>query len=76
MGAPPKAVRVILGGVVILNTETIRRNGGDIILRNIEGGKKEEDYFETAKKYLLNDSRELLDLLKNYDKNNIPNYLI
>jgi hypothetical protein len=27
------------------------------------GGKKEENYFETAKRYLLNDTKELLDLL-------------
>lgn len=38
--------------------------------------RREEDYFETAKKYLLNDSKELLDLLKNYEKDNIPSYLI
>lgn len=35
------------------------------------GGKKEENYFETAKKYLLNDTRELLELLMSYDKDNI-----
>lgn len=38
--------------------------------------KKEEDYFETAKKYLLNDSKELLEMLKNYDKDHINPYLI
>ena len=32
------------------------------------GGKKEENYFETARKYLLNDTRELLELLMGYDK--------
>lgn len=40
------------------------------------GSKKEEDYFETAKKHLLNDSKELLDMLRNYDKDNIPSYII
>lgn len=34
-------------------------------MKNVEGslGQKEEDYFETAKKYLLTDPKELLDLL-------------
>ena len=35
------------------------------------GGKKEENYFETARKYLLNDTRELLEILMTYDKNSI-----
>lgn len=35
------------------------------------GGKKEENYFETAKRYLLNDTKQLLDLLMNYDKDSI-----
>lgn len=68
-----------MGGVVILNQESIRRNGGDIVMKTTEVGggiKKEEDYLETAKKYLLNDSKELLDLLRNYDKNNIPPYIV
>lgn len=34
-------------------------------------GKKEENYFETAKRYLLNDTRELLELLMTYDRDNI-----
>lgn len=39
-------------------------------------GKKEENYFETAKKYLLNDTKELLDLLMNYNKDTInPQYI-
>lgn len=33
--------------------------------------KKEENFFETAKRYLLNDTRELLDMLKGYDRDNI-----
>lgn len=35
------------------------------------GGKKEENYFETAKRYLLTDTRELLEILMTYDKDNI-----
>lgn len=43
------------------------------MMKNIEGsmGKKEEDYFNTAKKYLLADPKELLDLLLNFKKENI-----
>jgi len=42
-------------------------------MRNVEGqiGKKEEDFFGTAKKYLLNDPKELLDTLKMYDREHI-----
>lgn len=40
------------------------------------GGKKEENYFETAKRYLLNDTRELLEILMTYDKDNINPSLI
>lgn len=39
-------------------------------------GKKEENYFDTAKKYLLVNTRELMELLMNYDKDNIPPVLI
>lgn len=39
-------------------------------------GKKIDDYFSTAKKYLLTDPKSLLDILKNYNKENInPNYI-
>jgi len=27
------------------------------------GGKKEENYFDTAKRYLLNDVRELMEMI-------------
>jgi len=48
---PPRAVKVVLGGVVTLQLDNIRKAGGNIITKNIEGslGKKEEDFFETAK---------------------------
>jgi dynein heavy chain len=73
LGQPPKPVRVILGGVVILNIDTVRKNGGEIIIKNVEGQltKKEEDYFETAKRFLLNDPKDLLEMLRTYDKDNI-----
>ena len=38
---------------------------------NKETGKKEENYFQRAKLYLLNNPKELLDLLMNYDKEKI-----
>lgn len=73
LGSPPIAVKVTLSGVVILFTDYIKKNG-EIIMQAKEGqigGKKEENYFETARKYLLNDPRELLDLLMSYDKDAI-----
>lgn len=57
--------------MVCLLADIIKEKGGEIIMRNVEGslGKKEEDFFTTAKKYLLNDPKELLDLLLiKYDK--------
>jgi len=42
----------------------IKSNGGEIILTMKEGqigGKKEENFFETARKYLLSDPQKLLD---------------
>lgn len=33
--------------------------------------KKEDDYFSTAKRYLLTDTKELLDALLKYDRENI-----
>lgn len=61
---------------MILNLETIKKAGGNIIMKNLDLGKKEEDYFETAKRHLLNDASWLLDLLMHYNKNNIPQALI
>ena len=41
---PAIVIRVVLGGVVILLQDKIKSNGGQIIIKNIDG-KKEEDYF-------------------------------
>lgn len=39
-------------------------------------GKKEENYFLTAKMYLLNDTKELLSTLMNYNRESInPKYI-
>lgn len=72
---PPVAIKVTLGGIVILLTDHIKKAGGSIIIKNVEG-KKEEDYFETAKKYLLNDVTQLMTLLTEYKKENINPQLI
>jgi dynein heavy chain len=58
---------VVLGGVVVLLQDKLKANGGQIIIKNVDG-KKEEDYFETAKKYLLNDVTTLMKDLIEYKK--------
>ena len=64
---PAIVIRVVLGGVVILLQDKIKSSGGQIIIKNVDG-KKEEDYFETAKKYLLNDVGALMKDLTEYKK--------
>jgi hypothetical protein len=41
---PPNVIRVVLGGIVILLQDSIKRAGGQIVIKTVEG-KKEEDYF-------------------------------
>ena len=60
----------MLGGIVILLQDKIKAVGGQIIIKTVEG-KKEEDYFETAKRYLLNDVSSLMKNLTEYEKENI-----
>jgi dynein heavy chain len=57
----------VLGGVVILLQDKIKAIGGQIVIKTTDG-KKEEDYFETAKKYLLNDVTTLMKDLTEYKK--------
>lgn len=78
LGSPPIGVKITLAGVVILLLDKIKKNGGELIMTADPSkmGKKEENYFETAKRYLLNDTRELLELLMTYDKDNISNHSI
>lgn len=59
MANPPSVIRVVLGGVVILLQDKLKANNAQIVIKNVDG-KKEEDYFETAKKYLLNDVTTLM----------------
>jgi len=69
--APPIGVKVILTGLVIICIEKIKEKGGEMLLTapdiNIPFSKREEDYFATAKRYLLNDPKELLDILMNFE---------
>ncbi len=58
---------MVLGGVVVLLQDKLKANGGQIVIKNVDG-KKEEDYFETAKKYLLNDVTTLMKDLIEYKK--------
>lgn len=58
---------MVLGGVVVLLQDRLKANGGQIVIKNVDG-KKEEDYFETAKKYLLNDVTTLMKDLIEYKK--------
>ena len=60
----------MLGGIVILLQDKIKAVGGQIIIKTVEG-KKEEDYFETAKRYLLNDVSSLMKNLTEYEKESI-----
>ena len=58
---------MVLGGVVVLLQDRLKANGGQIVIKNVDG-KKEEDYFEKAKKYLLNDVTTLMKDLIEYKK--------
>ncbi|CAD8066256.1 unnamed protein product [Paramecium sonneborni] len=71
LGKPPKPVVIILTGVVILNLDNLRSQITQPLTTLTN-----QDYFEIAKKYLLNDPKELLELIRNYDKNNINPYNI
>ena len=71
---PPKAIKIVLSAICILNLEYIKKNGE--LIKSTQGERKDVDYFETAKRYLLNDPKELVEILKNYDKNNVPNHVI
>jgi len=61
--------------VIYLTIDIIKSKGGEIIFAN-EGGKKIASYFETAKKYLLNDPKDLLNVLLEFDKTTINDKMI
>lgn len=68
---PPEPVKIVLGGVVILNQDKIKEIKMMPDPDPKAYGKKIEDYFSTAKLYLLDNPRQLLELLKGYDRENI-----
>ena len=68
-------IRVVLGGVVCLLLDKLKSQGGNIIVKTVDG-KKEDDYFETAKKYLLTDVNALMKDLVEYKKESINPALI
>ena len=68
LGSPPLAVKHTLAGLVILCEKIIISKGGELI---IDKQTKEVNYFDTAKKYLLNDPKELLEVLMNFDKHSV-----
>ena len=60
---------------MILLQDKLKQQGSNIIIKNVDG-KKEEDYFETAKKFLLNDVTTLMKELLEYKKESINPALI
>jgi dynein heavy chain len=64
---PPVVIKVVMGGIVILLQDQIKKVGGQIVIKTVDG-KKEEDFFETSKKYLLNDVTTLMKCLTEYEK--------
>lgn len=67
---PSDVIVIVLQAVIILVIDKIKDKGGDIQYKIING-KKEEDFFGTAKLFLLNDPKDLLEILMKYDKDNI-----
>lgn len=68
------AVKTVCAGMVILFWDDIVKGGGEMIYyANQPGqiGKKEENYFEMCKKYLLKDVMALIKNIELYDKNAI-----
>jgi len=73
--SPSPAIILVLQAVVYLCIDQIKSQGGDLIT-GMENGKKVVLYFETAKRYLLNDPKALLDMLINFDKTQITQKMI
>lgn len=62
---PTPTVKLVIKGVVLILMEYVKKAGGKLIIKS-EGGKKEEDYFETCKKYLMSDPQGMLTLMKEF----------
>ena len=64
----------VCAGLVILFWDWIMANGGEIIYEKPQPGvtgKKEENYFEMCRKFLMKDLMGLIKMIEMYDKNNI-----
>lgn len=71
---PSPAVVTVCAGMVILFWDWIMANGGEIIYEKpVPGqtGKKEENFFEMTKKFLMKDLMGLIKMIEQYDKNSI-----
>jgi len=49
---PSEVIVLVCQAVIILTYDIIKARGGDIVMKMVDG-KKKEDWFDTAKKYLL-----------------------
>ena len=71
---PSPAVVTVCTGLVILFWDWIMQNGGEIIWEKPAPGatgKKQENYFEMCRKFLMKDLMGLIKMIELYDKNNI-----
>lgn len=72
--SPSAAVVTVCTGLVILFWDWIMANGGEIIWEKPAPGatgKKEENFFEMCRKFLMKDLMGLIRMIELYDKNNI-----
>jgi dynein heavy chain len=68
---PPAGVRLAMEGVCIMfGIKPVKKNDPNT------PGKKIDDYWESSQKELLSDPKKLLDMLFNFDKDNIPEKVI
>lgn len=71
---PPTAAITVLSGCVILFESYMRKNGLKVIYCKPQGlnqGKKEYNYWEMAKKYLLNDPNKFVNMILCFEKDNV-----
>lgn len=69
---PPAGVVLTMEAACLMLKQKLKLK----ISMKTEGMKKVPDYWDTAQKYLLKQPKLLLDTLKNYDKDNIPDKII
>ena len=68
--SPASGILLVLQAVIILTYDIIDR---PMPTRPVPGtlNKKEDDIWDYSKRYLLTDPKELLGILKKYDRDNI-----